>query len=459
LSGVVECGILRAVPKKMKVLSLNFNQKGIGTYRRSFYFSRELARAGHDVTLVTVSRDSRFRRRLSYKRDWCGESSQPTGDGPWIRHIEGPSWGYRFLPGWGSGPLDIWQRFSEILNGDFNVVIGFEHHPNVSWPVYLTKWRRPFWFISDWCDWFAGSSNQFLGWKFAHRVDAYLEERIRLSAEVVSVTSRALFQRAVSLGVPPERLVRIPEGAATDYIFPSDCAEARKRFGLPLDVPILVQVRNGNMCREVRIFNEVLRNVPNALFVFVGKPSNDAAVLAEQLGISRHIVCTGWVSELDYPRYLACADVCVSPLDDNLDDRARWPAKILDFLSAGRATVTNPIGEVEFLLQEHPIAALAGPSDQEMAEEVVSLLEDPERRTHLGEYASRVMKEEWDWRVRGPLIESLLESPKRSSKKDVIGSGPALVRHGAGPSQRVHTLSGSLKARANDTRQSKRSQK
>jgi len=170
-------------------------------------------------------------------------------------------------------------------------------------------------------------------------------------------------------------------------------------------------------------------------------------------------VCTGWVSELDYPRYLACADVCVSPLDDNLDDRARWPAKILDFLSAGRATVTNPIGEVEFLLQEHPIAALAGPSDQEMAEEVVSLLEDPERRTHLGEYASRVMKEEWDWRVRGPLIESLLESPKRSSKKDVIGSGPALVRHGAGPSQRVHTLSGSLKTRANDTRQSKRSQK
>ena len=414
--------LLRAVPKNMKVLSLNFNQKGIGTYRRSFYFSREFARAGHDVTMVTVSRDSKFQRRISYKRDWCGESSEPTGDGPWIRQIEGPSWGYRFLPGWGSGPLDIWHRVFEILHGKFDVVVGFEHHPNVSWPVYLTRRRRPFLFVSDWCDWFAGQSNQFLGWRFAQRVDAYLEERIRLSAEVVSVTSRTLFQRAISLGIPMGQVVHIPEGAATDYIFPLNCAEARRRIGLPLDVPILLQVRNGNMCREVRIFKEVLRNVPNALFLFIGKQSIEAAALAEQLGISRHIVSTGWVRDADYPQYLACADVCVSPMEDNLDDRARWPAKLLDFLSAGRATVTNAIGEVESLLREDPVAALAGPSNREMAEAVVSLLEDPERRAHLGESAHQLMKEKWDWRVRGPMIASLLESTKLSRKQGVIGA-------------------------------------
>src|SRR5215472_9421964 len=198
----------------MKILSLNFNQKGIGTYRRSFYFSRELARAGHDVTMITVSRNSKFQRRITYKRDWCTESNKPIGDGPWIRQIEGPSWGHRLLPGWGSGPLDIWHRFFEILHGEFDVVIGFEHHPNVSWPVYLTKWQRPFLFISDWCDWFAGQSNQFLGWRLAQQLDAYFEEKIRLSAQVVSVTSRVLFQRALSLGIPASRVVHIPEGAA-----------------------------------------------------------------------------------------------------------------------------------------------------------------------------------------------------------------------------------------------------
>jgi glycosyltransferase involved in cell wall biosynthesis len=392
---------------------------------------------------MTVSHDLKFRRRISYKVEWAAEANEPSGEGPWIRQIEGPSWGYRFLPGWGSGPLDILHRFFEIIRSEFDAVIGFEHHPNVAWPVYLTKWACPFLFVSDWCDWYAGQSNQFRGSRIAHSVDAYLEDRIRLAAGMVSVTSRVLLDRALSLGIPPE-------GAATDYIFPLDAREARRRVGLRLDDPILVQVRNGSMCREVRIFNEVLRKVSNALFVFVGKPSPQAAALAETLGINKRIVCTGWVGGSEYPQYLACADVCVSPLEDNLDDKARWPAKILDFLSAGRATVTNAIGEVAVLMKERPIGVLAGPSDQEIAEEVISLLQDPERRSHLGESAYEVMKREWDWSVRRPLIASLVEplqrpvtdhTNERSGPSESLASNvldPNHDRSWAGPKEHVN---------------------
>lgn len=392
----------------MRILSLNFTDKGVGTYSRAFYFSRELARAGHEVTLATVSRSSRFQRAVSYKRDWIGECSSPRDEGPWIRLIEGPACGNRALPGSGWGPLDIWGRVRELEFGAYDAVLGFEYQPNVSWPVYLTQRRKGYAFYSDWCDWFGGSSNRFRGWKLAHRIDSYFEEKIRFRAECVSVTSRVLEHRALSIGIPLEKVAYIPNGAPTDYILPQNRKTARERFRLPEDSPIVVAVSNGDMCREIRIFCGLVKRAPKAIFLMVGNISRAALALADQLAIGDRISTTGWVSDEDYPRVLGCADVCICPLEDGLNDRARWPTKILDFLAAGRPTVTNPVGEVETLFRRSDVGILAGHSDEEFASEIFALFEAPDRRHFLGELARKVMVNEWDWRVRGPQIAGMV---------------------------------------------------
>jgi glycosyltransferase involved in cell wall biosynthesis len=392
----------------MRILALNFTEKGVGTYLRAFYFSRELARAGHNVTLATVSCNSRFQTMTSYKRDWIGEAAEPSGEGPWVRLIEGPAWGNRLLPGTGWGPLDIWGRTRELETGGYDAVFGFEYQPNVSWPVYFTQGRKRYAFYSDWCDWFGGSSNRFRGWKIAHRIDSYLEEKIRFRAERVSVTSKVLQQRALSIGIPQEKVAYIPNGAPTDYILPKESREARERLRLPEDAPVLVAVSNGQMRREMRIFAEVLRRTPKAMFLLIGRISETALALASELAIDHRLARMGWVSDEDYPWALACSDVCICPLEDSLNDRARWPAKILDFLSAGRATVTNAVGEVKTLFQENSVGILAGHSHEEFAAEIVALFHSPERRQFLGESARKAMVQEWDWRVRGRQIAALV---------------------------------------------------
>jgi len=392
----------------MQVFALNFTVKGAGTYLRAFYFCRELARAGHNVTLATVSPTSRFRPQIFYKRGWIGEFSEPQGDGPWIRVIEGPFWGNGFLPGTGWGPLDIWGRTRELAISHYDAVFGFEYQPNVSWPVYITQNQKRYAFYSDWCDWFGGSSNRFRGWKLAHRIDSYFEEKIRFRAARVSVTSRVLQERAISIGVPKQKVVYIPNGAPTEYILPKNKKEARTRFSLPEDSPILVAVSNGDMCREMRIFAQVLRERPTAVFLWVGRSTPAACALAAHLAIEHRIHRMGWVSDEDYPWVLGCADVCLCPLEDSLNDRARWPTKILDFLTAGRATITNPVGEVETLFRKSGIGVLAGYSDEAFAAEIVSLLRAHDRRHFLGDLARNVMVHEWDWRVRGPQIAGLM---------------------------------------------------
>ena len=388
---------------------MNANLKGSGTYRRCFYFSRELARRGHQVTMFTVSRDSLYRPRQYYKAEWIGEQAAANGEPGWVRIIEGPGVGYRWIPGWGSGPLDIYARIRELVMGEYQAVWGFEHHPNVSWPIYLTKRFRGYRFYSDWCDWFAGNANRFRGYKWAHRIDGVLEERIRFAAEMVSVTSILLKERALAIGIPPERVVHIPEGAAVDYIVPLDADESRERMRVPAGRPLVAAVRAGDMCREVRVFNEVLRRVPDALFLMIGHVPPPALELAERFGIRDRLILVGWVSDEDYPRYLACADVCFCPLEDGTNDRARWPAKILDYLAAGRATVTNDVGEAGTLFRHREVGVVAGPTGEEMADCIVGLLRDSDRSRFLGENARRVVVKEWDWRVRGSQIASVVE--------------------------------------------------
>jgi glycosyltransferase involved in cell wall biosynthesis len=101
--------------------------------------------------------------------------------------------------------------------------------------------------------------------------------------------------------------------------------------------------------------------------------------------------------------------VCFCPLDDNLKDHARWPAKILDFLAAGRATVTNDIGEAGSLFRQHPIGMLSQPGDEAFAESINSLLMDQSLRNYYAINARRLMEEEWDFRVLGKSIVKFIE--------------------------------------------------
>lgn len=394
----------------MKILTLNHNLRQNGTYGRCFYFSRELARHGHDVTMVTVSPDEKYRERMYYVREYKSEYAAPLGEGPWVRMVEGPGLGYRWLPGWGSGPLDIAGRLRRILTEGYDVVYGFEYQPNVSWPVYLTQLLKSYRFYSDWCDWYAGSANTLRGKRWAHRIDAFWEERIRLRANAVSVTSRMLHERARNIGVPEEHIVDLPQGIDTEYCQPYDRAEMRQRFGLPADRPILLAVRHGTMEHETRVAAEVRKRLPDVLVVFVGRVSERVKRLAQQLGIEGNMLYTGWVPDADYPRILSAADLCYMPKDPaQANSHANWTGKFLDFLSCGVPAAVNDIGEEGVLLHAQPIGVLADYEPAEFAAALVDALRDRAALRTMGERARRVMVEQWDWRIRGSQIAALVE--------------------------------------------------
>ncbi len=102
--------------------------------------------------------------------------------------------------------------------------------------------------------------------------------------------------------------------------------------------------------------------------------------------------------------------MCFLSLENTLLHRARWPAKILDYLATGRPVVTNGVGEVLDLFTQREVGVLAPYDIEAMAKAIAVLLQDPERRLYYRQQARRVMVEERDWRVRGEQIVSAVES-------------------------------------------------
>ena len=139
----------------MRILALNFTEKGVGTYLRAFYFCRELARAEHKVTLATVS--ALLVSALRCPTSAIGSANSASRTARAMDTVDGRAGrGNCFLPG-RAGVLELGR--TRELETSTTSGFGFVYQLNVSWLVYFTQRRKNYAFYSDWCDWFGGSSN------------------------------------------------------------------------------------------------------------------------------------------------------------------------------------------------------------------------------------------------------------------------------------------------------------
>ena len=206
-----------------------------------------------------------------------------------------------------------------------------------------------------------------------HGTDDYVAgaELMRLSARRLRVQERKAVARAdVVLAISPLLAQRwstlrgapvpvIPNGctpvpAATMTVPP----EARD-----LARPIVVLIGRLNS----RIEMDLLEAIVDAGFslLLIGphdrrwEPVRFAALVARQ-GV-RHVA---WVQGHEAPAYIAAADVGITPYRDSPFNRASFPLKTLDYLSAGRPAVSTTLPAAQWLLDDLAASKAGIPPDQ-----------------------------------------------------------------------------------------------
>ncbi|MGC8874708.1 MAG: glycosyltransferase, partial [Chloroflexia bacterium] len=239
----------------------------------------------------------------------------------------------------------------------------------------------------------------------------------RHCAHAVTVASRTLQTQMWGLGIRPERVIYMPNGAARERYASWTAADpqpVRESLGLGRAPTVLLYTRFAEfrVSRPAEVIACVHEALPDVRLLVVGKGFfREEELLQKEMasrGLANHLVDAGWVPESQLPHYLGAGDVAVFPLDDRLINRAKCSAKLIELMVSGRAIVADAVGEAREMLEHRVSGWLTPPEDvQAQADALLALLRDSEARQSLGRAAATRVWQLYDW---DSLCERALEA-------------------------------------------------
>lgn len=138
--------------------------------------------------------------------------------------------------------------------------------------------------------------------------------------------------------------------------------------------------------------------------------------LTHELGLDEYVEFPGRVPDDELIRRLCSCDLCVNPDPKNPFNDASTMNKILEYMSLGKAVVQFDLKEGRRSAAGASVYALPN-DDADLAQKLVSCVDDPEACAAMGRAGIRRMSEELEWRHQAPRLLQAYESlPKRPSR-------------------------------------------
>ena len=129
---------------------------------------------------------------------------------------------------------------------------------------------------------------------------------------------------------------------------------------------------------------------------------------AAELGVADYVTFIGRVSDQKLLEVLNTADVCVNPDEHNAMNDKSTMNKIMEYMALGKPIVQFDMTEGRFSAQEASL--YAAPNDPvDLAEKIVGLLDDPERRERMGQFGRKRVVDELAWSHEAPKLLAAYE--------------------------------------------------
>jgi glycosyltransferase involved in cell wall biosynthesis len=275
----------------------------------------------------------------------------------------------------------------------------------------------------DWADWWgrggtlAERKSKLLRYGFGP-VETFFEEHFRSRADGTTAISHALAKRAESLGIPKEKIFLLPNGSDVNGIQVLDRAKSREELGIDANARLLgylgaAHYADGALLLDA--FAEILKRDARARLLLIG-----SAIRFREHPVADRVIATGLIYGPTLNKYLSACDLMLLPMRDTIANRGRWPSKINDYMAAGRATVTMPVGELDELFRQSELGQLAGESPVSMALAALNLLDDPLRRERC-EFNSRQAAEQvFAWPALARHLDGLYAASIRGNQESAV---------------------------------------
>ena len=248
--------------------------------------------------------------------------------------------------------------------------------------------------------------------KMLYKSQTYLEKKTYQNAKFAFVTNESYRSIAIERGgMDPNRIIVLRSGPKLERmrIQPSDESIKRGKKYMVGYLGVIGQQEGIEYLLEAA---KIIKKARNDVFwgIVGGGPHLDALrKMSSDMGLDDCVEFTGRVSDEDLLRYLNTADICVNSDEFNPMNEKSTMNKILEYMALAKPIVQFDLTEGRFSAQDASLYAEPN-NPANMAEKVVKLLEDPERRKTMGEYGRNRVVNELSW---GHTSQALLDGYER----------------------------------------------
>jgi glycosyltransferase involved in cell wall biosynthesis len=216
-------------------------------------------------------------------------------------------------------------------------------------------------------------------------------------AHAVVANATAVKEQLINEGVRQDKITVIHNGIDVSRFYPNGTADdAFHRLNLDTvrGRPLITMVANFEYRIKdhpmlLRAAKRVIGEVPEAVFVIAGDGilRTETERLAAELQVKDSCLFIGRCASV--PDLLAVSDICV------LSSQAEgFSNSILEYMAAGRPVVaTNVGGAGEAIVEGESGYLVQARDDQAMADRIIKLLRDPDRRAKMGLNGRRIVEE------------------------------------------------------------------
>jgi glycosyltransferase involved in cell wall biosynthesis len=377
-------------------------------------FGEELAKRGHRIDWILQSEQSCTK---SYATQWANGTVYvgPTDQGTSLvsrirKHIVGIAHDLLVLRLVRDGSYDIVGTKDKFVSGLFALLAARRYGKRF---VYWLSYPFPEAYLFGARD---GTARYPLLSLVRGYAFSFLLYRILLPcADHVFVQSKQMKKDVVSKGISETKVTPVPMGVKVSAIQTELNEELRQPSSH--HEPSFLYLGVISRVRRIDFLLHVLANVrlsiPTAVLYLVGG-EEDAAYKrtlideATKLGVAEAVIFTGQLPRKQAFRYVAGADVCVSPIFPNPVLNPASPTKLVEYLALGKAVVANDHPDQRDVLNDSGAGICVPWDEQAFARAIVELLSSPELAQTMGSRGRRWVRDNRDYPILADLVEETL---------------------------------------------------
>jgi len=247
------------------------------------------------------------------------------------------------------------------------------------------------------------------------RLSLWLERLLYRRADALVVNSPGFIEHVESRGA--RRVDLVPNGADVDMFSSAEHGQAfRRKHGLEEAFVVLYAGAHG-LSNDLGVVLDAaaqLGDHPQIVLVLLGdgkeKPGLMARANAERLQNVRFVAP---LPKREMAEALAAADACLAILKPLAAYRTTYPNKVFDYMAAGKPTILAIDGVIRQVVEQAEAGIFVPPGDgSALAEAILKLAADDDRRRQMGLSARRAVERSFDRRMLAAQLLRVMEEAR-----------------------------------------------